>query len=55
MWAERNREAISKKIMQSIGTSGDVETIFSINHNFIEKREDKLYIEKVLFQVKEEL
>ncbi|ENY8962131.1 RNA ligase RtcB family protein [Clostridioides difficile] len=41
MWAERNREAISKKIMQSIGTSGDVETIFSINHNFIEKREDK--------------
>lgn len=27
--------------MQSIGTSGDVETIFSINHNFIEKREGK--------------
>lgn len=39
IWAERNREVISKKIMQSIGTSVNLEKIFSINHNFIEKRE----------------
>lgn len=41
IWAERNREVISKKIMKSIGISGDIEKILSINHNFIEKREDK--------------
>lgn len=41
IWAERNREVISKKIMQSIATSGNIEKILSVNHNFIEKREDK--------------
>lgn len=41
LWAERNREVVSKKIIQSIGISGDVEKILSINHNFIETREDK--------------
>lgn len=41
IWAERNREVVSKKIMQSIGISKDIEKILSINHNFIEKRKDK--------------
>lgn len=41
--------------MQSIGISGDIEKILSINHNFIEKEKTNLYIEKVLFQAKEEL
>ncbi|MCC0633582.1 RNA ligase RtcB family protein [Clostridioides sp. ZZV15-6388] len=41
IWSERNREIVSKKIMQSIGISGNIEKILSINHNFIEKREDK--------------
>ncbi|MCC0655028.1 RNA ligase RtcB family protein [Clostridioides sp. ES-S-0123-01] len=41
IWSERNREIVSKKIMQSIGISRDIEKILSINHNFIEKREDK--------------